>query len=79
MSIDKPEYTFVVKERSAHSNISTPADVFIAFEPLGTPLGVLAGGLLTLDLKSGVTLEEAKRLANQLNGMATGLSFTAST
>lgn len=71
MSTERSEYRCVVKEFES-------AQPFLVFEPFsGEPPTALRGHLISIDLKPGTTLEEAKELASALNQKMIGLAVTA--
>ena len=66
---NRVKYVFAVKEHLG-------GEPFIALEPSGGSLEILRGGLLTLDLREGVSLEQARRLAGNMNDRIDGLAYT---
>ena len=55
-------YRFVVRDHE-------DGGFYLALEPDGRPLGPLAGGVLSFDLRPGVSVHEAEELAEQLNAI----------
>lgn len=49
---------------------------YLAFEPSDGAVSSYSNSLFTLDLRSGVGLDEAKRLAEHINGVVWGVSTT---
>jgi hypothetical protein len=58
--------------------VQTQADgqPFLAFEPLTGRASSFSNSLFTLDLRPGVTLGEARVLADQVNALLWGVSTT---
>lgn len=63
------QYKFVVKEGSG-------GKPFLALEPAGEVLTVLGGGLLSLHLREGTTLDDARKLTDTLNRTFTSTAYT---
>ena len=66
---DFSTYRFTVKE----DNEGGP---WIAFEPSGTQLAVLAGGFLGFKLNAGTTIADAQEIARILNAKISSVSYT---
>ena len=49
---------------------------YLAFEPSTGEISLYSNSLFTLDLRPGVTLEEAEQLAHQINHRLWGVSTT---
>lgn len=49
---------------------------YLAFEPSTGEVSSYSNSLFTLDLRRGVTLDEAKTLSEQINGALWGVSAT---
>lgn len=63
------QYRFTVKE-------DNKGDPWIAFEPSGTQLAVLAGGFLGFKLNAGATIADAREVAHILNAQISSVSYT---
>lgn len=49
---------------------------YLAFEPSDGAVSSYSNSLFTLDLRPGIGLDEAKRLAEHINGVVWGVSTT---
>ncbi|HEY9218862.1 MAG TPA: hypothetical protein VIO94_12480 [Phenylobacterium sp.] len=65
-------------EQQHRCTVQTHADgkPFLAFEPSSGSVSSYSNSLFTLDLRSEVTLDEARGLAEQINSKVWGVSAT---
>lgn len=56
--------------------ISKDGAPYLAFEPLSGAISSYSNSLFTLDLRPGVSRQEAERLAGDINGLLRGVSST---
>jgi len=70
------EYTFTLKEGVPEES-SGEAPTYLMCEPLTTELSVLgSNGFITIRLKSGTSLEEAKEIKSYFNRHVSGIAIT---
>lgn len=64
------QYRFVVKDHEG-------GGFYLALEPNGEPLESLAGGVLSFDLRPGLSVREVEELAEWLNASVVGVAYTS--
>ncbi|MGS1076286.1 hypothetical protein [Burkholderia glumae] len=74
--VDRGVYKFEVKEGSPSADGRDDASVFLYCQPTDSELAIVGSGFLSINLKAGTTLQQAKAVANYLERHIASISFT---